>query len=60
VSTATAETDPGVPRQVKFIRARFEGKCWWCNEPVPTGSSAVYYVDERAIAHDSCHREVCT
>lgn len=48
------------PRIVRFIKVKFAAPCYWCNTEVPAGSSAALYTDERAIAHDRCHREACT
>lgn len=46
-----------MPRAVRFIRTKFEGRCYWCGFAIPRGSSIAYYRDEREAAHYQCHLE---
>jgi hypothetical protein len=48
------------PRLARFIRTRFEARCYWCGYSVTRGASVAYYADEGAVAHEHCHREACT
>lgn len=52
-------TEPWMPAKSRAIRARFEGKCLWCGSIIPADSSAVYYPEEKEIAHAVCHTEAC-
>jgi hypothetical protein len=59
MSGSTAEEHAGSPRHVRHIRTRFESRCYWCGEHVPSETDAVYYQDEKEAAHTACHEEVC-
>lgn len=48
------------PRQVRIIRARFDGSCLWCGESVEAGTRVAYYPTERAVACIGCHRGACS
>jgi hypothetical protein len=57
---ATSAAHVWMPRLARFIRTRFEARCYWCGYAVSAGSSAAFYIDEKAVSHTSCHRETCS